>query len=107
MMNVTQAMKMNITFCVSPMPNETNVSGISAAMGMLRPKIVSGQEEGLDAGEAAAEHAERDADERGQEEAQQRRGAAWRAVLRVSARSNHSSWKLSKRLRRAGQDASG
>ena len=40
--NGTQAMKMNITFCVSSIPNHRIVSGISAATGMLRPKSASG-----------------------------------------------------------------
>ena len=35
-------MKMNITFCVSSMPNQRMVSGISAATGMLRPNSASG-----------------------------------------------------------------
>ena len=33
---------MNITFCVSSMPNQRMVSGISAATGRLRPKSASG-----------------------------------------------------------------
>ena len=40
--NGTQAMKMNITFCVSSMPNQRIVSGMSAATGRLRPKSASG-----------------------------------------------------------------
>ena len=35
-------MKMNITFCVSSMPNQRIVSGISAATGTLRPKSATG-----------------------------------------------------------------
>ena len=35
-------MKMNITFCVSSMPNHRIVSGISAATGRLRPNSASG-----------------------------------------------------------------
>jgi len=35
-------MKMNITFCVSSMPNQRMVSGISAATGRLRPNSASG-----------------------------------------------------------------
>src|SRR5271157_5679528 len=33
MMNATQAMKMNITFCSSPIPKSEKVSGIRAATG--------------------------------------------------------------------------
>ena len=46
------------------------------------------QEEGVDPGKAAAEHAQRHADERGQAEAQDARGAGVVSRLRVSARSN-------------------
>ena len=35
-------MKMNITFCVSSIPNQRMVSGISAATGRLRPNSASG-----------------------------------------------------------------
>ncbi len=35
-------MKMNITFCVSSIPNQRMVKGISAATGRLRPKSASG-----------------------------------------------------------------
>ena len=59
MTNATPAMKMNITFCISPMPKNANVSGISAAMGMLRPKTFSGAREGVDPGKAAAQDAQR------------------------------------------------
>ena len=38
----TQAMKMNITFCDSSMPNHRMVSGISAATGRFRPKSAIG-----------------------------------------------------------------
>ena len=41
MINATHAMKMNITFCRSPIPKKKNVSGIKAASGMLRPKITT------------------------------------------------------------------
>ena len=40
--NGTHAMKMNITFCVSSMPNHRIVNGISAATGRLRPNNASG-----------------------------------------------------------------
>ncbi len=40
--NATQAIKMNITFWNSPMPNSDKVSGITAATGMLRPPIIKG-----------------------------------------------------------------
>ena len=71
------------------MPKSENVSGISAAIGMLRPKMVSGSEEGVDPGEAAAQDAERHADERRQAEARAPRAAGVASVLRVSSRSNH------------------
>ena len=68
--NATQAMKMNITFCISPMPKSENVSGISAATGMLRPNKVSGMKKACTRRKAAAEHAQRHADQRGQAETQ-------------------------------------
>jgi hypothetical protein len=37
-----QAMKMNSTFCVSSIPNHIRVSGISAAIGTLRPNSANG-----------------------------------------------------------------
>src|SRR5439155_292265 len=40
--NGTHAMKMNITFWVSSIPNHRMVSGISAATGRLRPNRASG-----------------------------------------------------------------
>ena len=40
--NGTHAMKMNITFCASSIPNHKIVSGISAATGRLRPNSASG-----------------------------------------------------------------
>ena len=50
----TLAMKRNITFWNSPMPNRKNVRGMSAATGMLRPKTVSGARKALTAGKQAA-----------------------------------------------------
>lgn len=47
-------MNRNITFWNSPMPNKKNVSGISAATGMLRPKTVSGARNARTAGKQAA-----------------------------------------------------
>ena len=41
--NATQAMKMNMIFCSSPMPKSEKVKGISAATGMLRPNRVIGR----------------------------------------------------------------
>ena len=38
----TVAMKMNITFCSSSVPNQMMVSGTTAAMGTLRKKTTSG-----------------------------------------------------------------
>ena len=35
-------MKMNITFCGSPIPNHKIVSGINAAIGMFRPNRANG-----------------------------------------------------------------
>ena len=69
-MNATQAMKMNMIFWNSPMPNSENVSGIRAATGMLRPMIVSGAKKALTRRKAAAQHAQRHADHRRQAEAQ-------------------------------------
>ena len=40
--NGTVAMKMNIIFWVSPIPNHKMVRGMSAAMGILRPNSASG-----------------------------------------------------------------
>ena len=59
MMKATTAMKMNITFCGSPMPNSANVSGISAAMGMLRPNTFTGAKNALIQGKQPHKHAER------------------------------------------------
>ena len=50
----TLAMNRNITFWNSPMPNRKNVSGMSAATGMLRPKTVSGARNARTAGKQAA-----------------------------------------------------
>ena len=46
-MKATQAMKMNITFWNSPMPNRAKVKGMTAATGMLRPMITSGPKKAL------------------------------------------------------------
>ncbi len=51
----TLAMNRNITFWNSPIPKKKNVSGISAATGMLRPKIVSGATNARTAGKQAAQ----------------------------------------------------
>ena len=48
---------MNITFWNSPIPNREKVSGIKAAMGMLRPTITSGANRAFHPREAAAEDA--------------------------------------------------
>ena len=47
-------MNRNITFWNSPIPKKKNVSGMSAATGMLRPKIVSGATNDRTAGKQAA-----------------------------------------------------
>ncbi len=70
-MNITQAMKMNITFWTSPMPNAAKVSGIRAASGMLRPKIVSGSRKALGEREAARTGRPGESPRRGQEEAEE------------------------------------
>ena len=98
MTNATQAMKMNITFCSSPMPKSEKVSGMSAATGMLRPNSVSGRKKALI---------------RGKQPQSTPSGTPTRAAspnpsatrrrvvsrLRVKARSNHRLWKARERLR--------
>ena len=99
---------MNITFCNSPMPNQTKVSGISAAIGMLRPKIVERREEG--AGRGGSSRRARRAGRRraaARQEAERRTRRRLTQALRVSARSNQSSWKLPKVSAGLGQDAAG
>ena len=82
------------------MPNSEKVSGIRAATGMLRPKIVSGAEEGVDPRKAAAKHAQRHADRRRQAKAQRDAAADWRvdcASTRLVEPEAGESWRMSRR----------
>ena len=67
-MKATQAMKMNMIFWNSPMPKSEKVSGIRAAMGMLRPHDRQRGEEGVHPAETAAENAQGHAHDRRQPE---------------------------------------
>ena len=67
----TQAMKMNITFCDSSMPNHRMVSGISAATGRFRPKSAIGAPAASIARHDAGHDAERHANEDGETEPDQ------------------------------------
>ena len=61
---------MNITFWSSPMPNRPKVSGMRAAIGMLRPKMVSGRKKALTRGKQPHRMPSGHADEGGQAEAE-------------------------------------
>ena len=69
-MNATTAMKMNITFCGSPIPNKANVKRDQRGDRDVAAEDIDRSKEGIDPGKAAAEHAERNRDRSGQEEAQ-------------------------------------
>ena len=73
-------MKMNITFCVSSMPNHRMVSGISAATGRLRPKQRERRARRFDdaprSGDDAERHADEDRETEADQHALQRRGDA-------------------------------
>ena len=86
-MNATQAMKMNITFCSSPMPKSENVKRNERGDRDVAAEQGHRQEKRLHPGKTAAEHAQRHADQRGQAEPEpSRRSVVSR--LRVRARSN-------------------
>ncbi len=93
-MNATQAMKMNMIFWNSPIPNSESVRGITAATGILRPTIISGAKKALDAAETAAEHAQRNPHQGRQPKPRTTRFRLT-SVLRVRAWSNQRLWKSS------------
>ena len=85
-------MKMNITFCVSSMPNHRIVSGISAATGIFRPKARPARrrvQHPPGAGQDAQRHADDDRQSEANQHAPQRRDDA-----RQETRSFQETWKL-------------